>query len=106
MSVEVDLAELAGKAAEYRFAYLVTVGDDLRAKPVGVLPEIEGVEVTLPSLGSGTRANLAARPDVVMVFPPAAPGGFSLFVDGRAEVDGEDARLTATHAVLHRPADR
>ena len=106
MSVEVDLAELADKAAEHRFAYLVTVGDDQRAKPVAVRPQVDGATVTLPSLGDGTRANLAARPDVVLVFPPPEAGGFSLLVDAQAEVDGDGARLTATHAVLHRPADR
>lgn len=106
MSVEVELAELAAQAAGYRFAYLLTVGDDARAKPVAVRPEVTGREVLLDGLGSGTLANLTARPDVVLVFPPPDPGGFSLVVDGRAEVVDEGARVTATHAVLHRPADR
>lgn len=106
MSVEVELAELAGKAEEYPFAYLITVGEDLRAKPVGVQPRIVGIDVTLPSVGVGTRSNITERPDVVLLYPPAEPGGYSLFVDGRAEVDGQGARMIATHAVLHRPADR
>ena len=35
--------------------------------------------------------------------PPPLPKGFTLLVDGTAEVAGEDVRITPSGAVLHRP---
>jgi len=46
-----------------------------------------------------------ARPWVSLVFPPVDHSeGFSLVVDGRAEVDGSFVDVRPTWAVLHRPA--
>ncbi len=105
MSVKVDLAELARHVAERRFAYLLTVGDDLRPKAVAVTPAVEGDVLAVDGLGPGTRANLTARPDVSLVWPPVTDGGYSLIVDGRAASTDDGVRVTPGHAVLHRPAD-
>lgn len=105
MSVKVDLAELARHVAERRFAYLLTVGDDLRPKAVAVTPVVEGDVLAVDGLGPGTRANLTARPDVALVWPPVEEGGYSLIVDGRAASTDDGVRVTPGHAVLHRPAD-
>ena len=58
----------------------------------------------------GAREKLAHRSDVTLLWPPAEPGGYSLIVDGRAEVtvaDAETVRLAVvpTRALLHRDAD-
>ena len=56
------------------------------------------------SVGARTAANAAARSQVTLLWPPYEPGGYSLIVDGAAEV--EDARLLVApaRAVLHRAA--
>jgi hypothetical protein len=41
---------------------------------------------------------------VTLVFPPREPKGFTLLVDGTAEVAGDDVWITPATAVLHRPA--
>lgn len=81
MSVKVDLDELAGAAAERRFAYLLTVTDDQRPHAVAV-----------------TFA-CVRRP---------SEGGSTLIADGWCAVaeDGDLATFLASGAVLHRPADR
>lgn len=108
MSVKVDLAELADHLAAYRFAYLLTVGDTLRVKAVAVTPTLDGEVLVIDGLGPGTKANLVARPDISLVWPPVEEGGYSLILDGHAEPSGDTgagARVTPSHAVLHRPAD-
>ncbi|HEX4976542.1 MAG TPA: pyridoxamine 5'-phosphate oxidase family protein [Nocardioides sp.] len=105
MSVKVDLAELGQHLQRHPFAYLLTVGEDLRAHAVAVQPTLEEGGLLLTGLGRRTSGNLAARPDVSLVWPPYEPGGYSLIVDGRATVIDEAARVEPTHAVLHRPAD-
>jgi hypothetical protein len=106
MSVKVDLDELAATMRDYRFAYLLTVSDDQRAHAVAVTPVVADGVLTLDGLGNRTLANLTARPQVTLLFPPAAPGGYSLIVDGRAEDGAErSAQVTPSRAVLHRPAD-
>jgi hypothetical protein len=55
-------------------------------------------------VGPGARANVVARPDVSLLWPPVAIDGMSLIVDGRARLDGEVIVVTPTWAVLHRPA--
>lgn len=105
MSVKVDLGELGHHLAQHPFAYLLTVGDDLRAHAVAVQPTLDEGGLLMTGLGRRTSTNLAARPDVSLVWPPHEPGGYSLIVDGRATVIGETARVEPAHAVLHRPAD-
>jgi hypothetical protein len=107
MSVPVDLDKLAGALADFTFAYLVTVGDDYRARTVAVNPVLVDGVLDVGPVGGGTRKNLAGHVDVTLVWPPREPGGYSLIVDGVAlpAADAEAAlRITPGHAVLHRPA--
>ena len=58
----------------------------------------------------GTRENLAHRSDVTLLWPPPEPGGYSLIVDGRAEVSDADTdsvhcEVVPTRALLHRDAE-
>jgi hypothetical protein len=105
MSVKVDLAMLADAMADHPFAYLLTVTDDQRAHAVAVRPRLDGGVVRVAGLGHRTRSNLAVRPGVTLLFPPAEPGGYSLIVDGRATAEEDRADVVPAHAVLHRPAD-
>lgn len=104
MSIPVDLDRLAETLSRYRFAYLLTTGDDLRPHAVQVAPRLhqDRLRVTNPGRRSGAYAR--ARPAVALVWPPAQDGEHSLIVDGEATVDDDVLTLVPTRAVLHRPA--
>lgn len=106
---KVDFPALADALADYPYAYLITVGDDYRSHTVTVEPELRGEAFDVGLVGGRTQRNLAARRDVTLLWPPPEPGGYSLIVDGEAEVsDAGDAVLltvTPTRALLHREAD-
>ena len=53
-------------------------------------------------VGRRSAANAVDRPDISLLWAPFEGGGFSLIVDGRAVVDGEEVRVTAERAILHR----
>jgi hypothetical protein len=103
MSVAVGLDELRSKSAEYGWAYLLTVRDDLRPHVVAVSPTWTDGALVM-SVGRGSARNAVARPSITLCFPPVEAAGFSLIVDGVAAVDDETVTLTPTAAVLHRPA--
>lgn len=102
MSVKVDLDKLADTLGGYSFAYLVTVGDDFRAHTVAVTPVFGSKAFTIGPLGGTTRRNASAHDAVTVVWPPREPTGYSLIVDGTAEVTEDGLRLTPARAVLHR----
>ena len=104
MSIPVPVEGLASAMAERPYAYLLTVSDDGRPHAVAVTPVlVDGV--LRAEVGRRTAANAAARPvGVSLVWPPAEAGGYSLIVDGAAEVHGETVGVRPTKAVLHRPA--
>jgi hypothetical protein len=118
----VDVKRLAAALPDYPFGYLITVDDGYRVHTVTVEPRLRElpdgpdgpkglkalIEVGL--IGGRTRENLADRRDVTLLWPPPEPGGYSLIVDGTAELtdaDDEAARLgvVPTRALLHREAD-
>ncbi|OBK25791.1 hypothetical protein A5634_25845 [Mycobacterium asiaticum] len=106
----VDFQRLAEALPSYPFAYLITVDDDYRAHTVTVEPELSGTRLEVGLIGGGTRTNLAQRADVTLVWPPSEVGGYSLIVDGRAEVadagaDTVRCAVVPTRALLHRNAD-
>jgi hypothetical protein len=105
MSVKVDLAALRDTVGRYGLAYLLTVSEDERPHAVAVQPVMREQVLHVDGLGNRTRANLAARPDVTLLFPPHDPDGYSLIVDGRAHGDGGGASVVPARAVLHRPVD-
>jgi hypothetical protein len=104
MSVKVDLDQLAGTLADYPFGYLITVSDDHRAHTVAVDPQLVAGVLDIGSVGTSTRRNALAHPDVTVVWPPREPGGYSLIVDGHGELADERLRVIPQRAVLHRPA--
>jgi hypothetical protein len=104
MSVKVDLGQLGDTLVDYTFAYLITVGDDYRAKTVAVSPVLRDGVLDVGPVGGGTRRNLADHDGVTVLWPPREAGGHTLIVDGQAQLVGEVAHIAPTHAVLHRPA--
>jgi hypothetical protein len=110
VSIPVALDELRSTSGGYRFAYLMTTGDDLRAHAVAVTPTHDGAALVVTGAGRRTAANAEARPAVSLVWPPDDLGGYSLIVDGDATVErsgsGDDAtvHVNPTKAVLHRSA--
>ena len=116
---KVDVERLAAALSDYPFAYLITVGDDYRVHTVTVEPRLRdlpdgpdgpGAIVDVGLIGGRTRTNLAQRSDVTLLWPPPEPGGYSLIVDGSAQVSdagADTARLgvVPTRALLHRDAD-
>ncbi len=104
MSTEVSLDQLAETLQDYAFAYLLTVNDQQRAHAVAVTPVIRGQELVLGDVGKRTRANVAARPAISLVWPPAETDGYSLIVDGESASGDGELSVRPTRAVLHRPA--
>ena len=104
MSVAVALDEIRDEMANFGpTTYLLTVTDDQRPHAVSVVVGSEG-DALVVRVGSRTASNAAARSDVTLLWPPSAPGEFSLIVDGRGDVDGDRIAITPTKAVKHRAA--
>jgi len=109
MASNVDFARLAEKLVGYDYAYLITVDAENRPHPVPVMPALQGDTVHIGALGGRrSRANLARSTDVTVMWPPPVPGGYTVIVDGTAEVSdaGELASLAIapSRAVLIRVA--
>ena len=103
MSIPVDVADLEQALADFGAGYLLTVGSQGKVKVVTVEPTVRDGAVVVGDASKGTVANLAGNSQVTLVFPPRLPRGFTLLVDGTAEVVGDDVRVTPSGAVLHRP---
>ena len=110
---KVDLQRLAAALDDFPFAYLITVDEDYRVHTVTVDPTLREAIIDVGLIGGRTRKNLAQRADVTLLWPPLEPGGYSLIVDGSAQISQasdateETARLEVvpTRALLHREAD-
>ncbi|QLL08131.1 pyridoxamine 5'-phosphate oxidase family protein [Mycobacterium vicinigordonae] len=108
---KVDFDRLAAALEDFPFAYLITVDDDYRAHTVAVEPVLRDHTVLdVGLIGGGTRTNLARRSDATLLWPPTEPGGYSLIVDGCAQlseagIDTVRCEITPTRALLHRNAD-
>lgn len=105
MSIAVDIAELPEVLLGYPWGYFTTVADDGRAHLLAVPTDWRDGALHLDA-GRGSRGNATARPHVTFAFPGADGFGYSLIVDGVAEVRDEHVVVTPTWAVLHRPALR
>ncbi|HWJ65335.1 MAG TPA: pyridoxamine 5'-phosphate oxidase [Nocardioides sp.] len=104
MSIPVDPSDLQQALADFGSGYLLTTSSP-QVKVVTVDP-VAGADGTLriAGPGRGTLRNLAENPAVTVVFPPREQHGYTLLVDGTGRADDEDVVVSATAAVLHRPA--
>jgi hypothetical protein len=108
VSVPVSLDRLREQLEAFGSApYLLTVGDDSRPHAVGVVADWADDRLAA-RVGRRSAANASARSLVSLVWPPHEPGGYTLIVDGDADVtagvDGDLVFVTPTKAVLHRAA--
>jgi hypothetical protein len=110
---KVDFKRLTAALNNYRFAYLVTVDDEYRVHTVTVEPELSDGVLHVGPIRGRTRNNVENRCNVTLLWPPREPGGYSLMVDGRAQVaetadsgaDTVQLAVVPTRALLHRNAD-
>ena len=108
MSVPVAPDQLASTVDARRGSpFLITVGPDGRPKVSSVLVVVDDVGPTLTIwVGDRTRANVAERPDVTVLWPHADGEEHALIVDGEAKVVEGAVVVSPTWAVLHVPAGR
>ncbi|MAS56272.1 pyridoxamine 5'-phosphate oxidase family protein [Nocardioides sp.] len=104
MSIPVDVADLNTALADFGAGYLLSVSTAGRVKAVTVEPRVVDGALHVIGPGRGSVANVQANPQVTVLFPPLAPRGYTLLVDGEASVEGDDVRVAPAGAVLHRPA--
>lgn len=108
MSIPVAVSELPATLTGFGTGYLLSVGDPATrpgVKAVSVAPELADGVLVVRAPGRGTLANAAREAAVTLLYPPREESGYTLLVDGLAEVAGDDLRIAATSAVLHRPVD-
>lgn len=106
MAAAVDLPRLAEVLSGYRFAFLVTVGDDYRVRTTAITPRFDGTRLDIGPVGPHGRENLSRRNAVTLVWPATDVDQYSLLVDGQAELPADPAvpvLVTPTKALLHRP---
>lgn len=104
MSVAVGLDKLRDEVERFGpVAYLLTVADDGRPHAVSVRVSWEG-DALRAAAGRTTAANARQRPAVSVLWPSVDGDGegYSLIVDGQAEVGDERLTVRPTRAVLHR----
>lgn len=106
MSIRVELEELHEQVAACgSYAFLLTVSDDGRPHAVSLRVGWDGDEL-VGAPGPRTLANAERSPEVSLLWPESGRAGFTLFVNGRAEVraDGESAKVAVkpATAVLHK----
>jgi nitroimidazol reductase NimA-like FMN-containing flavoprotein (pyridoxamine 5'-phosphate oxidase superfamily) len=106
LSIKVELEELHDQVAACgSYAFLLTVSDDGRPHAVSLRVAWDGDEL-VGAPGPRTLANAERSPEVSLLWPQSGRAGFTLFVNGRAEVraDGESSRVAIkpATAVLHK----
>ena len=102
MTVPVGLDQLRFEAAKYGDTpYLLTVSDDGRPHAVSVRVAWEANLISFVG-GTRSRANASRRPDVTLLWPAIEDGGYSLIVDGSAEVSAAQVTISPIAAMLHR----
>ena len=126
MSIPVELAHLRAKAAEYTWAYVLTVRPDATPHLVSISPQWSDQSgddagsdaMILLCVSAGTARNATVGATITLCYPPLDHDGYSLIVDGTAgavdQVEGSPSvdvpdgkqliRFSPTGAVLHRSA--
>jgi hypothetical protein len=105
MSIQVTIDELpAAIDKQIGWCYLLNVAETGQPRLAAVIPRWTAEGELRVKVGERTATNIAARPNVALVYPPADADGLSLIVDGSVTVDGDLVYLRPTSAVLHRSA--
>lgn len=110
MSIPVQRHDLAGIAALYQSATLITVPESGYPRILTVDPEIapDGT-ITLTHLSQSVITNSSRHPEVTLVWQPQVRHGWTLVVDGMGELacggeDGPILLVTPDSGMLHRPS--
>jgi hypothetical protein len=108
VSIPVDLTALQDQIARFGpSALLVTTSGNGPPHIASVLVAFERGGLTM-GVGRRTRANIAARPAVSLVWSEGAGSDYCLIVDGAAQetptTESEQLVVRPTSAVLHRLA--
>ena len=103
MSIAVPLEELGDALAVHPWGYLLTVNAEAQTRILAVPTDFTDGCLRCEA-GRSARENISLHREVTMVFPPSDGSGFSLVVDGVAELHTETVVVRPTWAVLHRPA--
>jgi hypothetical protein len=106
VSIPVELDKVKEQVAACgSYAFLLTVTENGGPHAVSLVPEWVGDEL-ICAPGPRTVANAEGSPEVSLLWPVSGRAGFTLFVNGRAEVraDGDTKKvaLKPTSAVLHK----
>lgn len=101
MSIVVDLDKLADAVARHATAFLLVSADE-RPHVGEVEVRVRDGVVAIARPGRTSTAVVAERPKVTLLLPPYEPDGYTLLIDGTAEVVDDEMLLTPSHAVLHR----
>ena len=102
MSIAVALEDLRREiASRGDAAFLVTTGDGPHV--VSARFAWRGGDL-VAGAGSRTASNIEQVAVVCVLWPSASFDDYSLIVDGRARIDGDDVIVTPSKAVLHRSA--
>lgn len=108
MSIKVNVDELAEQMERYGdAAFILSAAGESRPHIVQLrLTLVEGNLQTSP--GRGCARNVAAQPELSLLWPAVEEGDYSLIVDGVGALSGPDEdpllTITPTSAVKHRPA--
>lgn len=110
MSQPVELPALRSRLEEYgSSAFLTSVSDAQAPHITSVTVRMEGDRLVFGA-GRKSRANLAARPTVALLWPAPPGADYSLIVDGTYDgpvgddEEGGDVALVPFAAILHRIA--
>lgn len=103
MSKPVDMQALGKTVADYDFAYLITIADGDRIHTSAVQPTFDGENLFVTAPSSRVQANTGQRPNVSLVWPPREPDGYSLIIDGAAQLEDDNLRVVPSRAILHHP---
>lgn len=111
MAHDVEFDDVRRALADFGpVASVITVTDALRPHVVSAEIGVDG-RALVADVGSRTRANLVARPDLALVWQPPGDGEYQLILDGTAEEVGEPwaggtsrVRIGVVGGILHRLA--
>lgn len=106
MSIKVELDQLREQVAACGpYAFLLTVSDDGRPHAVSLVVDWDGDDLVCTP-GPRTTANAARSSEVSLLWPDSGRDGFTLFVNGPAEVrtNGGSTKVAVkpASAVLHK----
>jgi hypothetical protein len=106
VSIPVELDQVREQVAACgSYAFLLTVTEDGRPHAVSLTVDWDGDELVCAP-GPRTMANAERGSEVSLLWPVSGRAGFTLFVNGQAEVrvDGEAKTVAVkpTSAVLHK----